>query len=667
MSAEANTAGGETSPMLKWAYRGAALGLLLALFAFYAPVLRVAPLHDDALLIGMLRERPLWGSATSDPLFRPAAYLLWQVVRVLFGWYEAPLLKMFNLAAHVLSTALVIKLAEFVSARAARSQRVLALIAGALFGWYPLFYQAMFWSSALVHPLFTLFGLLAVHIMLKACTRRGAQVWAQSALATGFVLLASLSNEAGFMSALWTGLAVMRCAWRDWHQHRALHFRAVLVLPLLAGVGYVLVYRLGFSATWSSKTPVVLEHPLQAAQNLAYFLQALGLPLAALARAALGIGAARYWLAAGSGIVILVLCLAYIMRGRQVGALLFALGWWGISSALFSVVLSHDYVLQSPRLTYAPMVGGVLMWSVLLLSGQHKGWRMGALGAALAWIVWSARWMMPTMAEAEQVSAAMRTLRDDLRDLPATAPVLLINAPFWNAPSVPTFLIGAEGMPLIAEFGPLPLWVGSLDGVYRDVRAVQHAISLSRGTTFTYGLIGEQVDDGALRAAILASRRVYRFDYDPPLGTRVRRLAAFEPAAPQAMPLARFSHEAAAVHLLEARLVRCDDQLLLHLTWQNEQPPQQPTGVFVHGYDAAGAQLWVADRDLIEGYLPLEQLPGGVRVQETRLLPQAPETARVLLGVYERGTLTRYTALLADGRTTTEVTLEVPTATSCAR
>jgi hypothetical protein len=92
--------------------------------------------------------------------------------------------------------------------------------------------------------------------------------------------------------------------------------------------------------------------------------------------------------------------------------------------------------------------------------------------------------------------------------------------------------------------------------------------------------------------------------------------------------------------------------LQVRIAWADARDIAQPAGVFVHGFDAAGNQVLGADADLVNGLLPLEQMPPGIVLTETReiaLDATKPAPSEVRLGVYTREGVQRWTAARADG------------------
>ena len=69
--------------------------------------------------------------------------------------------------------------------------------------------------------------------------------------------------------------------------------------------------------------------------------------------------------------------------------------------------------------------------------------------------------------------------------------------------------------------------------------------------------------------------------------------------------------------------------------------------------NAQNNQVAVADRDLIDGYLPLEMVPAGVAITETRMITSAQGTAPVTqlrIGLYNRVNGERFSAVQSNGQ-----------------
>jgi hypothetical protein len=327
------------------------------------------------------------------------------------------------------------------------------------------------------------------------------------------------------------------------------------------------------------------------------------------------------------------------------------LGWWLVAVAPSLLLLAPNYVLVSPRLMYVSSVGVALFYGALTAAVlrvlRRSTLRMAMLVLVALILAWCAVYVGDWVDEVSRYPAALRVIYDDMRVSNPEARVLLVNAPWWLTPAVPPFLVGTESLSLYH-----PNLLASVDNTPRPEQYVRHDISLTHGDRYAYVIVGDAVDDSGLRTAILRSNYVYRFDYDSP-GLRVRRLGVVSLDADRGRMLAHLSRGNMQVTLSGASARACGDRLWLDLAWSDVEGMSEPVAIFVHGLDAQGEQVLSADRDLLEGYLPLDQVPPSVAVAETRLITLTPSAATVVtlsVGAYSRMDVQRFAATHADGR-----------------
>ncbi len=567
------------------------------------------------------------------------SYLPWLLARDLFGWFTPAILHFWNVAAHVLNTALVAALAWRLGRRFRRHDLAFPATAALLFGLSPLAYEAVLWASALVHPFMAVWGLASVHAYLTA-RRRERRRAAYLALSAGLLLAACLSHEMGFIFGLLIALVEVACA----RAQRGRLYPGAL-LPLAIGLIYPFYYRLFLITKWntagSEAAPVGLGDLLA---NFAYQAQAMLWWLAPLARALFErpeqTAAIAILLAALAVFVGLALFLLW-RAGRddfELGAC--ALLAWGLLALPSSVMLSQGYVLGSPRMTYVPAIGASLFWGVVcaalwrtlrLPSGRVAA--ASVLAVVLGWgIVYVSEWL----SEAARLTPALRQIDADLRASASAARLLILNPSFISNRVQPQFLLGRESMPIwqypyTDRTAPMWAWPASVSGIVRDTLNVRHDnsianretnfvvpdVTFTRGDRFSYGVTGEYADDGKLQSDILASTAIYRFEYDPP-GLRGRRVATLAPQDGDSTLFAQFASDGARAMVRSARAYLCGDRLQVDLTWSGVDGMARPVGVFVHVLDAAGQPVLTADRDLLDGILPLDQAPPRTTIAENR-------------------------------------------------
>jgi hypothetical protein len=633
--------------------------IALGAFALYAGAVQFVIFHDDLFNVRAIGGRTVLDVFDIRPFghrdYRPLMSVPWLLVRDWFGWFVPGLLHMWNVYVHVLSTVLVgviaLRVGRWVGLRGA----LFPALASLIFAVFPFSYQGILWAGALGHPLMTLCGLAGIYAYLLAREqpRRRGLLLALSAL---LLLCACLSHETGFLFGALIVLVefararvVRQPFWRG----------AILLCALMAA--YPVVYELFIKTVWNTNSFGRSKGFGDVVNNVIYYTQAFTswlliflrdrvIDTGAPALAVVGL----FVLTVGGALVIMRKARA---RVNVLPLGLLGLGWWAIALLPSALYLEQSYVSGSPRMMY-PLAAGVAWFWAALLAGVIVTARRPVLTLALLALVavLSARFVLyiqDRSAETLRFSHAVRFIEGDLERRGAGARALLINLPAWNAPTRPGFVYGAEGtMFFLDANGPVADLLSYARGItFTAVNHARHDISLTQGEQYTYGPAGDVVDDNALRAGVLGSDAVYRFDFDPP-GLRVRRLAVLSASAPAAAPLATLTAGQSRAAIAGASAVACDGRIEATLTWTGIAGIDQPVGVFVHGLNAAGEQVAVADRDLVDGYLPLEQVPAGLTLTETREIkrPDAgPLPVELRLGLYSRIDGKRFTALRVDG------------------
>jgi hypothetical protein len=209
-------------------------------------------------------------------------------------------------------------------------------------------------------------------------------------------------------------------------------------------------------------------------------------------------------------------------------------------------------------------------------------------------------------------------------------------------------------MPIFQHDGaPAWTWIAANSAVQHETSFVRHPASRTQDPRWVYGQPGPDLDDATLRDRMLRSNAIYAFDYDAP-GLRSRRLALIAPAqneAPQDF-FAVLEEGDVRFFITHAEAHQCNNEIVLDVTWQRAGDATQPLGVFVHGMDTAGNQVVTADKDLLNGALPLDQLPPLLSVNERRIITlpiSAPAITTINIGAYRRSDVARLPASNAGG------------------
>lgn len=644
---------------------------LLVVFALYAPVARLMLLHDDAVNIFWMAGFDVGSVFTADfgsggSSSRPLANAVWIATREAFGWHLPAITHMWNVWAHTLNTALVAALAARLAAAVRAPRGAFAFSSALLFGLFPLSYQSVIWAGAIYHPLMAMLGLAAVHAALAARRRRGA--WLAAALCA---LLAILAHEAGFLFSV--GLAWLCTVVAAARKERA-PWPALVIGA--ASAAYPIAYRAVLAAARFGEPASGVVAPFaDAGPNALYFAQAAVWWLVALARPVAGLTQDAPLLIALLLAAAALATIAITARSPFVWLLVASAGWTALTASVPIAALSADYVRFGPRLLYSPSIGIALGWAAVLAAGLGRlAWRPAR---ALVWLLvaglcaWSAAYTAERTNETARLTPAMTAIDRAQRQTATDARVALVNVPWWNAPAYPAFFIGAEGMPLYQHDGALEwMWIGAQSNASRPTRVVRHPAWVTRDAQWVYGQPGPEVDAAALRALVLESDLTFAFKYDAP-GLRAVPLAAIARGGSAGAPVAALTDSGGGqAYVVRASATVCGDALTLSVVWRIAQPLSRPTAVFVHGLDGTGAQRFAADRDLLDGLLPLNELPGGVELADARevRLPAdlaASSLAAVRIGAYSRDDGRRLAAARSDGAAWDQDGVRVDVGQSC--
>lgn len=636
--------------------------VILAAFAVYAGVLRLVLLHDDAVNLQFLESQNIvslfltgtLGGATG----RPAANLFWVLTRDLFGWFNPAIIHFWNLAFHVLNTALVLGLAKTVGQRMSFRNAAFPITSGLIFALFPWSYQDVIWAGSIFHPVMVFFGLAAVLIALNAPGR----AW----LAAPLVALAGLSHEAGFIFA---GLMALAPAALSLLRGKGVGAKQPLIVGVLCGAFLIALRFVSLQNSPTSDGASLLASPAQMAQNAqpnaVYFMQAMALWLTAWLRPLIGLPDQRPAIIAACFALVVIGAVSLTRKAARKLALV-GLGWWAFVSLPFILTLPAVYVIQGPRLLYAASVGIAFVWGAafsFLIS--RKILAMGLVAILGLNLIWSAGFIAARLRETERMTPVMLKLDADLRQSDTAAKALFINLPWWNAPNTSGFLIGAEGMPIYQHENMQGWeWLYAYAQTKRETRIVYHPISETRDPNWNYGHYGAEVDDTTLRAAILAADQTFKFEYDPP-GLRVTRIASLRRGA-ESIPNAYTLAGPEAKILMAAPPARaCGGKITAQLTWLAVVPAGSPTGVFAHGYDSQNQQALAADRDLINGYLPLDLLPQKVALTETREIVTDKPITSLHVGLYAREGVKKFAAFAPDGKRVDGDEIIIPVEQNC--
>jgi len=643
---------------------------VLVTFATYARGINLMLLHDDVInALWMRNYTPLsifapftFGGAWA----RPLANSLWLLVRDAFGVFDPAIIHAINILLHTLCAALTGKIAIQLAQRINGQSASLwvGALAALIFGLFPFSFQTVLWAGAIYHPLMAACGLIALWLSLKPNQTAASQIGILLAL-----ILADLSHDAGFQFALLLGWVHLLLAWIE----RRRIDRNMIGLGLIAVV-FALFYRWLLQRQFApdnTNGTVTLQPLADVWKNFIIFAQGWVYWLVVPLRQWLGLtDAAPAWIAAlfaaSLGLV------GWLLHRWR--ALLLLLGAWLILSLPAILLLNEAYVRFGPRLLYSSAIVVAWFWAfgLMALAPTRKRAlplrRISQIAMALVWLivsVWDIRYVTTRLRETERLTPGLRQLIQQVRTSQDNNDLLIINLPWWNAPSNPSFWVGAEGMPLFQHLGaPAWTWVGMQaggNGIERNTAYLTHIASRGQFGDWVYGTPGDEVDDAGLRARLLDNlqsphtRYINRFVYDAP-GVRLQPLAELRLEPTRIPAQYTFTDEKNPNNRMEiiAQPVahRCDTRILLNLDWHLPAKLRADVAVFVHGLNAAGEQVLVADVDPVGGYLPISQWPAPFTVHEQREI-RLPEDGRdvntLQIGLYRRDNGQRLVVTRLDG------------------
>jgi hypothetical protein len=636
-------------------YRLILLGIIaLSLFALYAGSLRLIPFHDDGVNLAAISTRSFLQMFDIKPYgtgyYRPMSFVPWKLTQLLFGWDQPTILHAWNLFCHILNTVLVGMLAFRLGWLLGNRSSALPVLTALIFGFYPFSYQSVLWAGALPHPLATLWGLFAIHAYLMSHVagrqdkeqRTRRYLWI--ALSVICLVLTLLSHEQGFEFSV---LIILIETVISVHSRR--RPRLAIAVPCLAVTAYALVYPMIIRPSWAAISGQAPSSSLSdILSSLSYQAQGMVAWFIVLFRNQIGLPSTRQEIVLGAFAISTIVILVVLWRMRRLLFGLIALGWWAITIVPSLILLSPDYVLISPRLMYVASVGTAMVYGVLIdgliYSTKLTILRVLLIVAISPLFIWSAQYIANWVDQVASFPNALRTAAAELPDIQQHARVLLIDPPSWLAPFSPNFLIGTESMPLFRG----NMLAAVTNEPYLE-KYVHHNTSTSGNAQFRYFIWGNPIDGKGVQQAILDADTVYSFQFDTP-GLKLLHLGSLAPGPGNTNPIALLNRENMQVTIYNAQAYKCNDHYQLDITW-GQKNVDQAMGVFIHGLDSTGKQVITADRDLMDGYLPIDAMPSGAIVTETRIIKAnlpLPDVKVFSIGAYTRSDVKRLTARKAD-------------------
>lgn len=601
--------------------------------AFYAPSLRFGFFNDDPT--GHFRWMEgrsavsLLTDASGHGYYRPVSFILWQILYTVLGRHDPFVLHLLNVLAHAGSAALVTWLAYHLTGRLPY-----ATLSGMLFALYPFSYEAVPYVGSFVHPLGT--SLVLLTLALYCRWRRDGGRWTFVAAHITLTLATFTQENAVITPVLMLMLDAVVLGDRGTTRRASRLSLSFLAQPTVFAAAWLLVPK-------TVETRVLDFSAMRA--NVLPFVQALVYPVAPLAH--------RHPVTLAI-IALAALMALLVLASRARAAHLFCFGAvvWALAALPSVMILSHAYVLGSPRLFYLGSVGAAMIWALPALAFKSVGakrpvaeWGVGLVVLALCHLP-TAAYVRCELAYQGMAGEIGRMMANAARSVTAQQDVTFVNLPYFfssrgagtecSSPYVfaPT---GAVFIPPYADPSDFVRYNGG-----PDVSASGVSVSAYQPGWSTYG---DPISTQELRNRLLQSR-VFVFDL---VGWRLWDLSAtWQPGA--AIGQARATFDGAQI--LEIESLAAGATEVVTLTWQLVTPIQDRK-VFVHVYDSGG-QLAAQDDSLpASGLAPTLWWQAGDIITDTHAVAVGslpPGAYRVTVGMYSSADSVRTAAYGPDDR-----------------
>lgn len=618
-----------------------ALSLIVAATLLaYGDALRLPFFFDDLQHLVWLRDQTvgsILASQAGRTYYRPMQFLAWKLYETIFGYDSALLYHALNVLLHMVNASLVMLLARRLSDRKDRWWP--AVLAGLIFVVFPFAYQVVPLPASLTHPMATLCVLLALLAYDRFQTTDRYR-WLIAAL--GCALVAFASNEGSILLA---GLIALFVFVRSPRNRR---WPWIGSFVLLAAV-YYLWYR---SQQANNSETVLLRGVEPILQNSIYVLEGLTFPLQPLGQWLMDRGwgdQAAVLLVAG---ITLIVVAALLFRARLLRRFVFGVAWYGLCLIPAVMLLSHNYLINSPRLMYLGSVGAALMWaSVVEAMWGHDSFQplRRATATILAAII-----LIPAFVFVRQrmdlhtmTSAPLQSIITVADEAQPTDQLLFVNLPAWAGPARNWYPIGHEGVLLFYRDISLNDFLQANVGHTLPAKAVQFD-NVSEPQAYYYGIYGPSLNWDALSAEMRQADRVYLTRYAPDHVELVEAGSVTNTVQPAQAYVATFGDAAV---LEKATWTTCNNRLIVRLNWS--AIPGSDWHVFVHVLNPDGTLAAQHDSPPLLGLYPFWQWAKGDRAEDVHPIDvaQLPRDRQytIAVGLYDPGGGERQIPTLSNG------------------
>jgi hypothetical protein len=619
-----------------------ALFLAAVILSLYIPAVRFGLIWDDPLYYQKVSLQSSLLQIFTSP--QPPTYQFYRPLAVLYGHLflsptgvvNAPLAHLFQIAAHLLATLVLVPVLE-----AFRLETRHAQLAALCFAIFPLSYYGVAWEQN-QQPLMLLWLLVAVWAAQQFCQRRSLLFLGLSLLAYLAALLFQEGAAPYVFIFFWlTLLHTWENPQRHWRWWPVLHLMLVAVYALIW-----LSMPTQRSVTGHGFQPMVL----------AYLLQGIVFPISHLLASW-----ATQW------------PLNVLLGGLLFLWILLTFGLWKLKSRSSSVLsvfwivvgvlplwagLSWEYAQFGARLLYPAALGIAILWGGwMALVFSDAGWRR-ILGSVVLILVvsvslkqwWTFQRLFQTgtqhLANAVQVLSASPDQR-----------LLFVNFPDRVELRSREYPLGFWGLvlaPIIQNLSDYTRAEKGQSGEDQSLAAFQVGAGDRQTWPYRVDMRGVDSNPAKLFEAAERANAVYLTDYLLDGSLRLHEVGTIRKAvSPLLKPLA---HLGDVADLVEAQVLSQKEELYLRLIWRCQRPLQPEDTVFVHLW-REGAFVSGEDGDSLGGLVPLSAWQPGKEIVDLRRIALdnfEPGTYEVHIGIYNRASGLRYVTMMASDNSVSE-------------
>ena len=580
----------------------------------------------------------VWLSAAGRPYYRPMQFFGWKLYETAFGRDSAVAYHLMSLLVHTLDAILVALVARRLAGCKPGEGWRRATAAGLAFALSPFSYQVVPLPGSFTHPMVALFVLLSILAYDRfRAGGRGARRWLIAALVCG--VFAFASNEGGLVLA--AAIALYEFA----RAPRPMEWRWVGLFVLLAVVYFA----------WYESRPMLAGDEVRVrgleavVQNTMYALQGATFPLQPIGRTLMSWGFTDHGAVLSIGVLSLLALAVLYARAGEFRRWAFGAGWFATFMIVPVLLLSHDYLINAPRVLYLSACGAAWLWA----GAAGVAWRRGRRLAAVAFL---AVVLVPSFVFIRQRMALYHLNAAPLQEVIGVAQrsdpadrLLFVNVPAWVSAERPWYPIGHEGVLFLPAYATLSEFVYVNTGRPSQAIGVEFN-NLTAPQAYHYGVYGPPLDYDRLDLEVRSALDVHLAAYEPEAIQLSAAGRVLDEARPSAADRASFGDQVA---LESAMWLACAGRLDVTLVWRANAQPPPDAHVFVHVLDAQGALIAQHDSPPLQGLLPFLEWQPGDRARDVHPI-DLPATVdggahAIAVGLYDIVTGRRIPATLADG------------------